>query len=176
MSSNKVVIISGDKGEGKTTKIVEIIDKLKRNDVAVTGFVAIGEWENGERSKYTMLDIRTGKSAVICTATMTNGYDKHGRFYFNPLAVKFGENILYSQQNISQVVVIDEIGPFELDGKVWHNSLLHHLENTQNLLLLSVRTKLVDEIVEKYTLANVSVYNTLANNDDIVKEIIQNVI
>jgi len=176
MSSNKVVIITGDKGGGKTTKIVEIIDNLKRNCVAVTGFVAIGEWKNGERSRYTMVDVITGKSAIICTATITDGYDKHGRFYFNPHAVDFGETILYCSQNKVSVVVIDEIGPFELEGEVWHNSLVHHLENTQNTLVISVRKKLVDEIVKKYNLTNVSVFNTQAGNDYIVKEIMQNVI
>jgi nucleoside-triphosphatase len=176
MNNNKVVIITGEKGEGKTTKLLIVIDLLKKYEVPVVGFTAVGEWNNGERSKYTMVDIITGKSAIICVDKVTKGYEKHGRFYFNPRAVEFGENILYKLQSKKSVVVIDEIGPFELDGEVWHNSLVHHLENTHNLLLLSVRKKLVAEIVEKFNLANVSIYNTQASTDDIVKEIIQNVI
>jgi len=176
MNSNKVVIITGDRGVGKTTKISDIINLLRENSIPVAGFVAIGEWGNGERSKYTLMDIVTGKSAIICTVKSTVGYAKHGRFYFNPLAVKFGENILYRQQDSSRVVVIDEIGPFELEGKVWHNLLVYNLKNTQNILLLSVREKLIDDIIEKYNLSNVSIYNVQESSTDIVKEIIQNVI
>ena len=174
--SNKVIIITGNKGDGKTTMLLNIVDVLKKNSIDIAGFVAVGEWRNSERSKYTLVDVASGKLALICTDTATKGYDKHGRFYFNPLAVKFGEKILSSTQTRKLVIVIDEIGPFELNDKVWHNSLVHHIEKTQNVLLLSVREKLVDDIVKKYILTNVSVYNTKANVADIVKEIRQNVI
>ena len=176
MNRNKVIIITGNKGEGKTTKLLSIIEMLKEESVNITGFVAIGEWRNGERSKYTIVDVITDKSAIICTDTLTNGYDKYGRFYFNPQAIEFGKNILSVEQKTKSVIIIDEIGPFELDEKVWHNSLVYHLEKTQNILLLSVRKKLLHDIIEKYKMNNVSYYNTEASDVDIVKEIIQNVI
>jgi nucleoside-triphosphatase len=176
MNNTKVIIITGNKGDGKTTMLLKIVDVLNNYNTNVAGFVAVGEWRNGERSKYTLVDILSGKSAIICTDTAINGYDKHGRFYFNPLAIKFGEKILSNTQKQNWVIVIDEIGPFELEGKVWHKLLLHHIEKTQNLLLLSVRESLVDEIVEKYKLTNVIIYNTKANVSAIVKEIRQNVI
>ena len=172
MNRNKVIIITGNKGEGKTTKLLSIIEMLKEESVNITGFVAIGEWKNGERSKYTLVDITTDKSAIICTDTQTSGYTKHGRFYFNPKAIAFGENTLLKAQRKNSVIIIDEIGPFELDGKVWHNSLVHHLEKTQNILLLSVRKKLVNNIIKKYKLNNVSYYSTDASDDNIVNEII----
>ncbi len=174
--SNKVVIITGNKGEGKSTKLKNIIDLLKANGVDVAGFVAVGEWRNGERSKYTLVDTLTNRTSIICTDVATSGYEKHGRFYFNPFAIKHGEQVLSNISGHKRVVVIDEIGPFELDGKVWHNSLVHHLKNTQNILLLSVRRKLVDEIIKKYNINSASVYTTQDSSDAIVKEIMQNVI
>ncbi len=175
MNNNKVIIITGSKGKGKTTKLLNIIDLLKGEGVAVAGFVALGEWRNGERSKYTLVDVTTDKSTIICTDTPTNGYDKHGRFYFNPQAIEFGKNILSVEQKNKSVIIIDEIGPFELDEKVWHNSLIHHLEKTQNILLLSVREKLLHDIIEKYKMNNVSYYKTEVDDGDIVKEIMDNV-
>ncbi len=47
---------------------------------------------------------------------------------------------------------------------------------TQNILLLSVREKLLHDIIEKYKLNNVSYYKIEVDNGDIVKEIIKNVI
>lgn len=173
---NKVIIITGNKGDGKTTKIRDITDLLKDINANIAGFVAVGSWRNGERSSYTLIDLLTDEKSVICTDVATNGYDKQGRFYFNPKAIEFGKGILANVNTKKCVVVIDEIGPFELDNKVWHSSLRVLLDSTNNVLLLSVREKLVKDVVKKYNLNNTSIYNIEVDNHDIVKEIMQNVV
>ncbi len=169
--NNKVIIITGNKGDGKTTKIKKIIDLLRAANVGVVGFVAVGEWQNGERSKYTLVDILTGKMNVICTNAATEGYQKHGRFYFNPNTIEFGENVLASIPTKKNVVVIDEIGPFELNGEVWHNSLQRLIKNTNHVLLISVRNKLIDEVINKYKLKNMLVFDVKVPDNEVAKKI-----
>ncbi|MFK5854969.1 MAG: nucleoside-triphosphatase [Bacteroidota bacterium] len=173
---NKVIIITGEKAEGKTTKLLKIIDLLKERNVSLAGFIALGEWKNGERSTYTLVDIVTGKSTVICTANRVEGYAKYGKFYFNPMAISFGEELLFDDKPQKTVIVIDEVGPFELDNKVWHKLLVHYLKNTTNTLLLSVRKMLVADVVEKYRISDASVYTVEESSNVIVKEILANVI
>jgi len=169
--NNKVIIIKGNKGDGKTTKLKNIVNLLKTANVGVAGFVAVGEWQNGKRSKYTLVDILTFKMSVICTVTATDGYQKHGRFYFNPNTIEFGENVLANIPTKKNVVVIDEIGPFELDGEVWHNSLQSLLNNTNHVLLISVRNKLIDEVINKYKLKNMLVFDVKSSDNEIIKKI-----
>ena len=64
---NEIIIITGNKGDGKTTKLKNIVDLLRAVNVGVAGFVAVGEWQKGERSKYTLVDLVTGKLSTICT-------------------------------------------------------------------------------------------------------------
>jgi len=169
--NNKVIIITGNKGDGKTTKLKNIINLLRAVSIGVAGFVAVGEWQNGERSKYTLVDIITGKMSVICTVTATEGYQKLERFYFNPNTIEFGENVLANIPTEKNVVVVDEIGPFELNGEVWHNSLQRLIKNTNHVLLISVRNKLIDEVINKYKLKNMLVFDVKVADNEIVKKI-----
>lgn len=171
MTNNKVIIITGSKGEGKTTKLLNIINLLKKENIKIAGFTATGEWNNGERNKYTLNDINSEKSVILCTGFPVEDYQQHGRFYFNPKAIKFGNKLLKTNAKENLLIIIDEVGPFELDDQVWHNSLSQQLKTTQNTILLSVREKLVNNIIEKYNLKNASIYTIKEPDLNIVREI-----
>jgi len=156
--NNKVIIITGEKGEGKTTKLLNIVRLLQNEGVQVIGFVAIGKWIKGVRHDYKLSDINSQESIILCTVLPVKNYKKHGKFYFNQAAINFGTKLLKTNSSKNLVVVIDEIGPFELENKVWHPSLKDHLETTQNTVLISVRKKLVNNIIDKYNLKKVIVF------------------
>jgi len=169
--NNKVIIITGEKGEGKTTKILSIIKLLNVENINIIGFTAKAEWENGKRSKYTLIDIATDKTITMCSDKPNENYNQYGRFYFNPLAIRYGNKLLSASTNKKSIIVIDEIGPFELDNKLWHNSLQLILNTNQNTIILSVRKKLVSDIIDKYKLENVVVFSVSEPCQNIIKEI-----
>ncbi len=172
MHSDRAIIITGVKGSGKTTKLLNIIRLLKDKGIGIIGFIAVGEWLNGKRNKYTLVDAATEKSIVVCSVVQKEGYSKFGRFYFNPQAIKFGEKILLEHVTKQRVVVIDEVGPFEMEDRVWHSSLKFQLNSTNNILLIAVRESLVSDVMKKYNLTSASIFNIRVQNSDIVKEVI----
>jgi len=169
--NNKVIIITGEKGEGKTTKLLNIIDLLNKEKVSAIGFTAKAELEDGERNKYTLVDINSSNTITMCSAKPNENYNKYGRFYFNPSAINFGNKLLSDNMNKESIIVMDEIGPFEIDNKLWHKSLQLILNTTQNTLLLSVRKKLINNIIDKYKLENVFIYSVNDPSNNIIKEI-----
>jgi len=169
--NNKVIIITGEKGEGKTTKLRNIVSLLKNEGIQVIGFVALGNWKKGDRHDYRLADINSQKSIILCTVLPIKNYKKHGKFYFNQAAINFGTKLLKTNSSKNLVVVIDEIGPFELENKVWHTSLKNHLETTQNTILITVRKKLVNNIIDKYKLKEAIVYSTSEPNENIINKI-----
>lgn len=169
--NNKVIIITGDKGEGKTTKLLNIIGLLKAESVKIAGFIATCEWNNGERNEYKLVDVNSAKSITLCTVFPNVDYEQHGRFYFNPTAIQYGQNLLANNSDENLVIIIDEVGPFELENRVWHSSFSHQLETTQNTILISVRKKLVNNIISKYKLMNVVVYSVNEPDANIIREI-----
>ena len=52
----------------------------------------------------------------------------------------------------NDLVIVDEIGPFELDGKIWANSLTRLLDRQCCALLLVVREQLITEVIQKWKL------------------------
>ncbi len=52
----------------------------------------------------------------------------------------------------NDLIVIDEVGPFELDGKVWAESLTHLLGGQNYSVLLVVREQLVSRVIQVWNL------------------------
>jgi nucleoside-triphosphatase THEP1 len=81
----------------------------------------------------------------------TPGYLPAGRFYFNPSALRAGNRIVdQAILNHSEVILIDEIGPLELAGKIWHQPLLRLLEEFPGILVFSSRKRMIEKIMDKY--------------------------
>ena len=55
-------------------------------------------------------------------------------------------------------VVIDEIGIFELQKKIWYNSFMKLLNERKILVLTIVREKIIKEVIEKFQLKNVIIF------------------
>ena len=171
MVKNNVIIITGNKGEGKTTKLQRIVKLIKKEKISMTGFLAYADLKDGDRNGYTLVDIVSSKSIILCSNEPCSTYEKIGRFYFNPLAIKFGQKLLNTNPVEKTLIVIDEVGPFELQNKIWYDSLVYQLGIPKNVILLIVRTKLVDEIIRKFEITNTNIYKLSVDDIDIVNEI-----
>ena len=171
MVENKVIIISGKKGEGKTTKLQNIVVALKNENIIINGFTSTASIVNGERNTYSLVDVNTNKSIVLSSSIPETNYIPIGRFFFNPIAITMGEELLTSKDNTKSVSIIDEVGPFELQDNVWHNSLTNLIRNTNNLIIIVIREKLMNEVINKYKFKYYTIFNL--DNDDkaIINEI-----
>lgn len=168
------IIITGEKGSGKTTFTKEIVESLKQNNIQVAGILALGYWENNQRDRYELIDISTNKSLLFCQRSARMSWEKIRQFYINPDGQEFGESAL-SQENIfkSDVVVIDEIGPFELSGKGWDKQVRHLLRNSSPLKILVIRSVLVREIIQYYQIKDFVLYRAGINN---ISEVVDGII
>lgn len=138
-----VFIVTGEKHSGKTTYIQKIVDCLKNHNIKSGGFIAEGEFEKNKRSKFTLKNLKNEESHIICSSQPADTDLKIGKFYFNKKGIEFGKNILLPQ-NLSEnkVVFIDEIGPFELKGKGWSDSIEKLLKEPDILQVWAVRQSL----------------------------------
>lgn len=173
MANNKVILITGNKGEGKTTKLRGIARILKQEKIPVVGFLATAEINNGHRNTYKLSDINTGISNQLCSSIPQQNHQKIGKFYFNEETLKLGNSILNNIGNEKKVVIIDEIGPFELQEKLWHLPLLYQLNKTTNVVIISVRNSLVEDVIKKYSITNYRCYKVIDNDEEIINEIKQ---
>ena len=151
MEKSGVFIITGSQGSGKTTKVTEVVWYLKKEIPDVFGFYAIGEWENGWRSRFRIVDIQTGIDYPLCNRQQPADATG-GQFIFTSETVKQGKEIIASgMRRKGALAVIDEIGRFELKEKVWY-SAFRNLIKKNFPVLITVRENLLEAITTKFNL------------------------
>lgn len=99
------------------------------------------------------MNIETGDIMPLSSEAHSAGWEKTGRFYFNPGAISLGNKILCNPDiNNNDLVVVDEVGPFELDGKIWADSITKQIMGGSSPLLWVVRRQLAGKVIGKWKL------------------------
>jgi len=153
-----VFIITGETGSGKTTFLLKLIEELKGEALSLAGFVALSVPEDGPSGSFNILDLVSGKILPLASRRFTEGWEQLGRFYFNPAGIGMGKNILEDALIINNdLIIVDEIGPYELDGKIWAESLTRLLAGQSCSILLVVREQLVSQVIQQWNLKDVMI-------------------
>lgn len=164
--------MNGGQGEGKTTLVTEVVRLLQKEKIKVGGFVAPGNWKKGVRSGFDLLNISDHYTIPLCQDEPRNGYLQNGRFWFNPKAIQAGERILDAcRVDETKVIVLDEVGKFELEGKVWHDALREILAANNKAILLTVRKKLIQDVIRQFKIHHYTLYSTTDSPLMVVKDV-----
>ncbi len=150
-----IYLITGDLDSGKTTKMREIY----RGAVPGSGdgFVSRKIYQGSEGCiGYELERLSSGeKHGLVRLASHYNDdFDeafRYDRFIFSQAGFCFGESIieeLLLDENI-QDIYIDEIGPVELKGQGFC-SILHKALQSDKNIYLTVRSKCLQEVIEKF--------------------------
>jgi nucleoside-triphosphatase THEP1 len=151
---NKIILITGEQGSGKTIFLKEIIKYLRLNGTTIHGILAEGFWLNGMRERYELVDLSTNERIIFCQRNFYRGWEKILHFYVNPTAVRFGEMAI-NPLNFSKpdIIAIDEIGPFELQGNGWSHVVNNIItESPYQPMIWVVRKKLVEIVVSHFNI------------------------
>lgn len=141
----RVWLISGESGEGKTTRLLALAEKCRSRGFKVGGIAAVGEWSDGEREGFDILDLDSGKREPLCRREVESE-TRAGPFGFFAQGIDFGTRCLSMDCTAeSDVVFVDELGPLEKEGGGW-SVPVRDLLTTEKELVLVVRRRLVDEI------------------------------
>ncbi|MCF8365794.1 MAG: hypothetical protein K9H16_08435 [Bacteroidales bacterium] len=170
----KVIILAGERHEGKTTFASELARCLSGQAKRVGGFIAPGKFENYRRSSFNVLDLETGISKPLCSIHFTKG-EKTGPFRFDAEGLKFG-HILLDPEHLKNkdFVVIDEIGPLELKGEGWTPSIDKLMTVSEFTFIWVVRKSLVHKIISRWNLVDVEVIDiTLHNPDQLAQSLLE---
>ena len=146
-----IYLITGTIQGGKTSYLIELVDLLRKRGLSLGGFLAPGSFESGERSGFKLKNILTGVEIPMASTKETAGWFKYRRFWFNPDA--FIQGMAWIRKIMPeepQVVVIDEVGPMELEGSGWSDILEFLLSSSVPVQLWSVRENLIEEVRQRW--------------------------
>ncbi|MDD5564584.1 MAG: nucleoside-triphosphatase [Thermoanaerobaculaceae bacterium] len=145
-----VVIVTGARGSGKTTLAAAAVESLRTADRRVGGILAPGSWRDGARYSFDVVDLATGSRQPLACREPRDGWREEGSFWIDPAGMAVGRGALSADR--ADVVVVDEVGPWELRGAGW-SSELETLLAAATPLLLVVRRECLDAVVARWSLA-----------------------
>ena len=157
---NKVFIIAGKQGGGKTTYLKKILKSLEKNNIKIGGFIAEGYWKDDKRERFDLINLKTNKRIIYCQRETKTDWDKVRHFYINPHGQYFGE-IAMHPDNLKDVdiVVIDEVGPFEVENKGWATAISKLLNDSDIPMIWVVRESILFEVLEKWGIEPVGLFH-----------------
>jgi len=171
---NKIFIISGETRSGKTTFLKEIVKRLKTQnpDMKIGGIIAHGMDKGGERFGFNIENIANGQKAFLCSQEPIDNGLKIGRFYFDPKGFQFGETAILKNLNDLDLLVIDEIGYLELQGKGWFPAIEQAMQKDDLNMIFVVRKRILERILQLWQHTNMQVIDVENGNiHSIVKEL-----
>lgn len=154
----KIFIVTGEKEEGKTSSLIEIIEKLKSRGVRVGGFISPRIMVDGKTIGYYIESVLDGRRQLLMTETEQNGFQKIGRFWLDPNVIKRVTSTIEEQALSPSVIFIDEVGRLEMEGQGW-DEVLRSLLLANVVVVIAVRKAFVDEILKHYSIINAALYS-----------------
>lgn len=172
----RTVIVTGATGSGKTTIVQAAVECLRARGLSVGGILAPGLLDDGRRSGFDLVDLGTGQTAPLAREDAGPGlaHPQWSRFAFSPDGLALGERALGPGAFGADVIVVDEVGPFELAGGGWASALDRIAREYTGALLLVVRASILDAVRRRWGSADTVVWDASATTaDSIVESITQ---
>ena len=156
-----VGVITGEKGEGKTTCGEEVVADLRNRGLGVGGILAPGELRDGRRWSIDLVELTSGRRIPLATRDQSVSWPALGSFRVNPEGLAFGRAALSPEmvQGL-QLVVVDEVGPWELAGEGWSNAL-DVLIGKGIPILVVARRSLVSDLMTRFGLSGLPVWDVV---------------
>ncbi len=152
----KIIIISGKQREGKTTFLKEVIALLKKENISFDGIIAEGIDKDGERIGFDLIRLKTGKSYPLSTTIPTFNYTQYGPFFFNDNIFQEVNSSL--KNTTADLVIIDEIGPLEIQDKGWAPAIEQLLNNNTTMIWV-VRKPLLERVTNHWKISQAQVFD-----------------
>jgi general stress protein 26/nucleoside-triphosphatase THEP1 len=143
------VVVAGGVGAGKTAAGLRLAQRLRDAGVTVGGILAPRLVERGETVGYNVLDVSTGEDVAFARADPPG--QAVGRFFVRPAGLAFAERALRHGIERADVVLVDEVGRWELGGG-GHAAALADLLRSRALPVLFVRAELTPAVADRFAL------------------------
>jgi nucleoside-triphosphatase THEP1 len=162
-----IYLVTGVIDSGKTQKMRSLYRESGKGD----GFISPKSFERSTFVGYDIMRLSSQKRKPLAYLLdfIPPHWDeayRYGRFSFSRSALLFAEEIISDiLLNRIDPVYIDEIGPLELEGKGFYE-ILQVLLQTERTIYISIRSSLIEEIVQTFGLEKYKVIYRKDRRDD----------
>lgn len=155
-----IYLFTGDRDSGKTSFLKVIIERLTAKNIKIDGCYTEKRYDLNRWQGYDLVHIADGNKLKFLTLKTDVSDTKTSRFEIDETSLSIGNLWLNNIASSTDLIIIDEIGNWELQGKVWAATLQQLVKNPQQPLLLVVREKFLKNVIAHFKLDNYSIFNT----------------
>jgi nucleoside-triphosphatase THEP1 len=149
----KIIIITGERSEGKTSFLKNSITSLKEEKIELKGFLSLAVFERENKIGYDLHNISDNTEKNFIRTTELPGMIKFRKYFFSNEGIDWGNKILRSySEDPTGILIIDEIGHLEIADKGWTESLNNLIMLHQYNMIWVVRKELLDDVIKKWNL------------------------
>ena len=141
-------LVTGPPGVGKSTAVSKVVLRLKSAGVIVGGCTTAEQRSGGVRVGFAVRDLTSGRTGQLASVSSKFG-PRVGRYRVNLTDLaKVGAAGLMSAADMSEVIVIDEVGPMELVSPEFRRAVRKCIESGKPMLAV-VHERLEDDLLSE---------------------------
>jgi len=158
--NQKIFIITGSIGQGKTAMVQKIIEVFREKGIAMGGIYSPRVMENNTTIGYNIIDIANCDNEEFLRLNTNESIMEIGRFKILPKGLQKGAEILKSSNSRNnKIVVIDEVGNLECENQGWAASMQDLIDQPNTHLLLVIRDSLAEKVIQRWNFKQPFVFN-----------------
>lgn len=160
-SRENVIILRGSEKTGKSTFLQNIVENLNYKNIKLGGFISPSVFEKDQHAGYDLIDLKTYSKKALSRIHGNEEMPRVGNFYFREEGLEFGSKIIeLDYLEDVEVVMIDEVGPWELKNQGWAKGLSQLARSFEGPMIWVVRESIVDKVIENWSLKNPLIIDT----------------
>jgi len=154
-SSTGLWLISGPSGSGKTTWCAKLVAQAPALGMTLGGFICPAVIQAGQKIGIDLLNVSSGEKRRLGMCSSDNDKTTIGCWQMDESVLAWGNEIIAGLQD-EDIIIIDEIGPLELEkGQGYWHALTLLDEGCYRMALVVVRTALLPVAQKRWPTARV---------------------
>jgi nucleoside-triphosphatase THEP1 len=142
-----IFILTGEVGSGKTTLLKKIVAELKLRGVKIDGFLSDRITDGEETVGYDLFDLKKRTRIPLLRRNGRSGWQKVGPYFVLPAGLAEAVRII-GRSASDELLVIDEAGPLELEGKGCWPALSQRLPELSRRFFLVIRKSILEDYLK----------------------------
>ncbi len=168
MVNPNILLITGDRGTGKTTLCSHLIQSAQSLNWETRGVLSLSRFTNGAKARIEAQDIHSGKHQLLAwrrsPGQKIGNSLSIGHWMFNEKTFEWGNKLL-KEATHCDLLVVDELGPLEFQIRQgWCEGVNAILAGRYRLLIVVVRFEFIQRALQRWPQA----YVVLLNEDSLV--------
>jgi nucleoside-triphosphatase THEP1 len=139
----RLFILSGPVHSGKTSFVAGRVGEALKRGIRPVGYLSPAAWEGGRPEGYDLLSIPGGRCLPFLRRSGGDDWQRVGPYFLVPETLALAQAVIRGGAG-SPLLIVDEIGPLELQGRGVRSAVEELLSRPPEKLLLVVREGLVD--------------------------------